>query len=114
MQNEKKKKTQSNLLTTGGALAGAALGTIVAGPLGSVGGALAGTLVEKAVEWGVNEIHTRFLTNSEKRKVTSLIDCSIKKSKKVFLLAKNYAQMTSLSHQSMIVLPLKNCMKAFF
>ncbi len=52
-----------------GAVVGAAIGTAVAGPLGTVGGALAGTIIEKGLLWVGNEIKDRMLSPKEEVRV---------------------------------------------
>lgn len=52
-----------------GAAVGAAIGTAVAGPLGTVGGALAGTIIEKGLLWVGNEIKDRMLSPKEEVRV---------------------------------------------
>lgn len=51
------------------AVVGAAIGTAVAGPLGTVSGAIAGTVLEKGLLWVGNEIKGRMLSPKEELRV---------------------------------------------
>ena len=55
-----------------GAVAGAAIGASVLGPWGIVGGALAGTLIEKGFLWIGNEIKTRTLSPREAKRIDAV------------------------------------------
>ena len=57
-----------------GATVGAGVGSVVAGPLGTAGGALAGAVIENIIQWAGNEIKERCLSRSEARKVGSVYE----------------------------------------
>ena len=62
-----------------GALAGMGIGSVIAGPLGAVGGALAGTAVEKTFQWIGNEIKERCLSKHENTRIGNVYECAYKK-----------------------------------
>ena len=76
METSLKKKMIGTVAEYGGvatgALVGAQLGTAVAGPVGTIGGALVGTMLEKVFVWAGEEINTRALSISENRKITTV------------------------------------------
>ncbi len=55
--------------STASALIGASVGIVVAGPIGTVGGAILGTAAERAITWIGNEIKERTLSKSESKKI---------------------------------------------
>ena len=62
-----------------GAIIGAGVGSTVAGPLGTAGGALAGAVIENILQWAGNEIKERCLSKSEARKVGSVYEIAKEK-----------------------------------
>ena len=81
MSNTRKEKIIDTTAEYGGAAVGAAIGagigTVVAGPIGAVGGSLLGTAVEKAFVWAGNEIKNRCFSISENRKIGSVYDVAM-------------------------------------
>lgn len=55
-----------------GAAVGAAIGSAAAGPLGAVGGALAGTVLEKGFQLVVAEIKKRIFSPREEQRIGSV------------------------------------------
>ena len=51
------------------ALIGAGIGSVVAGPVGAISGALAGTTVEKVLRWIGTEITQRYLSPRENKRI---------------------------------------------
>lgn len=61
------------------ALIGAGIGTAVAGPVGTIGGALVGTAIERAILWAGKEIKERCLSKAEHRKIGTVFECATEK-----------------------------------
>ena len=62
-----------------GALAGAGIGAAIAGPVGVAGGAIAGTAIEKIFQRIGKEIHEKFLSKAESRKIETVYSCAKEK-----------------------------------
>lgn len=62
-----------------GATAGFGIGLVFAGPAGAAVGSLAGTAIEKAIEWAGNEIKERRLSTAENRKIGSVASAAVLK-----------------------------------
>lgn len=60
--------------TAASAGAGAAIGTLVAGPAGTVVGAIAGSVIEKVIVAGGKEIKEKVLSKNENRKIKTVFD----------------------------------------
>lgn len=67
-----------------GAAAGAGLGTAMAGPVGAVGGALAGDAIEKVFKWAGNEISKRILSKREEKRISDVMTVAKEKIKSNF------------------------------
>ena len=52
-----------------GAVAGAGISAVIAGPEGAIAGALLGTVIENTFKWAKEEIKTRYLSKSESNKL---------------------------------------------
>lgn len=61
------------------ALIGAGIGSVVAGPVGAISGALAGTTVEKVLRWIGTEITQRYLSPRENKRIGVVYEYAQKK-----------------------------------
>jgi len=61
------------------AAVGAGIGTLIAGPIGTVTGAMVGTAVEHVIQFAGQEIKEKVLSKSEKRKIGTVYECAKEK-----------------------------------
>lgn len=62
-----------------GAAVGFGIGSVAVGPVGAMGGAVAGELVEKVFSWAGTEISNRLLSKRETKRVTTVMELAKQK-----------------------------------
>lgn len=81
--DDKKEKLIDTFTDLSGSAAGAAvggvIGTAIAGPLGTIGGAIVGTVLEKGFQWVGKEIKDRTLSPKEEQRVGTVYEYATQK-----------------------------------